>query len=107
MVDDGDLMVFDLRSIKLKKKRMQKSLNKNQIIAIITLVCTLQNISLSQIGPFFPIEAANKGVSEQMLGFIIGMNPFFYIGASFLMGKHLQKLGRKRALQLGLMLIVF
>jgi hypothetical protein len=61
-------------------------LNKNTIIATITLVCTLQNISMSQIGPFFPLEAKDRGVSEHLVGVIIGLNPFFYILASFLTG---------------------
>ena len=70
-----------------------------------TTICALQNVSLSQIGPFFPLEAQSKGVSEWLLGFIIALNPIFYVIASLVMGKHLQKVGRKCALRLGVLLI--
>lgn len=34
------------------------------------------------------------------------MNPFFYVAASFLMGKTLKKIGQKCAFTIGLLLIV-
>ena len=71
---------------------------KNKVIAIMTAICTLQNISLSQVGPFFPLEATSKGVDESILGLIISLNPIFYIIASLVMGKRLQKIGRKCAM---------
>ena len=80
-------------------------LNKNKVIAVMTFLMTLQNISVSQVGPFYPIEAYEKGVSEYLLGFIISMNPIFYILASLVMGKQLKHVGRISALRLGLSLI--
>jgi len=50
-----------------------------------TTIMTLQNMALTQTGPFFPIEAAVKGVSERLIGFIIGVNPLLYIVASLTM----------------------
>mmetsp|Transcript_31379 Transcript_31379/g.41566 ORF Transcript_31379/g.41566 Transcript_31379/m.41566 type:complete len:197 (-) Transcript_31379:1140-1730(-) len=71
-----------------------------------TLITTLQNISLSQVGPFFPIEAAKKGVSTRMVGFIISLNPILYIVASLSMVTRLKTMGRSCALRLGFFLIV-
>ena len=62
---------------------------KNKVIAIMTAVITLQNISLSQVGPFFPLEAKAKGVDTAIIGMIISLNPILYIVASLTMGKHL------------------
>jgi len=41
-----------------------------------------------------------------MIGFIISLNPIFYIVASLTMGERLQKFGRKCAFSLGMILIV-
>ena len=60
---------------------------------------------MSQVGPFYPIEAYEKGVSEYLLGFIISMNPIFYILASIIMAKQLKNVGRMSALRVGLLLI--
>ena len=71
-----------------------------------TAVSTLQNISITQIGPFFPIEAANKGVKEMYIGLIISCMPIFYLIGSLTMAKKLQSIGNRCALRLGLCMIV-
>lgn len=71
-----------------------------------TTITTLQNLSLSQVGPFFPLEAEAIGVELKMIGFIISLNPIFYIIASLTMGSRLQKIGRKGAFNIGLTLIL-
>ena len=71
---------------------------KSKVIAIMTAICTLQNISISQVGPFFPLEAKSKGVEEALLGVIIALNPILYIISSLTMANILQKIGRKCAL---------
>ena len=50
-----------------------------------TTFMTLQNMAMTQVGPFFPIEAAEKGVSERLIGIIIGAHPLFYVIASLTM----------------------
>ena len=87
---------------------MSSSENKNKVkvIAIMTAITTLQNVSISQVGPFFPLEATSKEVSQPMIGFIISLNPVCYVLASLFMGRKLQSFGRKSAMTVGLLLIV-
>ena len=67
--------------------------HKGQLIGTLTFICALQNVSLSQVGPFFPLEAKLKGVPEKYIGVIIGLNPLFYVAASFVMGQFLKRIG--------------
>lgn len=64
--------------------------DSKKVITIMTTILTLQNLAMTQTGPFFPIIASSKGVSERLIGVIIGANPMFYIIASFTMVKKLK-----------------
>ena len=76
------------------------------MIVIMTVIMALQNISLSQVGPFFPLEATAKGVSTEMIGLTISMHPILYIIASLTMVSKLRALGHKFAFRMGFLLIV-
>ena len=58
------------------------------IIYLLLLICNLlMCCALSVITPFFPPFAMDKGVSEEIVGFIISANPIGAFFASLTLGK--------------------
>lgn len=51
----------------------------------------LMCLSLSVITPFFPPHAISRGISEQIVGFIISANPVGAFFASIILGKILKE----------------
>ena len=78
-----------------------------KVIGILTLIATLQTISFTQVGPFYPFEAQKKGITEILLGFIIGSFSIGYIFSAAISGKYLSKIGKETGLKYGLLMIVF
>ena len=76
------------------------------MVLILTLIAMLQSISFSQVGPFYPFEAKEKGVTPISIGWIIGAFSIAYIISSIVSGKYLSKIGKRNGLKLGLLLII-
>ena len=79
---------------------------KLEVIVFLTIISTIQNISYSQVGPFYPFEANARGVSPAILGFIVGSFSISYIVSAVVSGKYLSKIGKATGLKFGMMLIV-
>ncbi|RWS29958.1 MFS-type transporter-like protein [Leptotrombidium deliense] len=61
--------------------------------------------SVSVIAPFFPIEAANKGISASMAGYVFSVNGITLIIMNAIVGKILPFLGNKVGLSIGILLL--
>ena len=77
-----------------------------KVIIFLTLIAVLQNISYSQVGPFYPFEAASKGVTEITIGVIIGSFSIMYIVSAIICGKYLTQIGKSAGLKFGMLFIV-
>ena len=77
-----------------------------QVIGLLTLIAALQTISYSQVGPFYPFEAQAKGVTEIVLGVIIGSFSIAYILSAAISGKYLSTIGKEAGLKYGMLLIM-
>ena len=78
----------------------------SKVVGFLTLIATLQTLSYSQVGPFFPFEAHEKGVTEIILGFIIGTFSLMFILSAFITGKYLSQIGTSTGLKFGMLFIV-
>lgn len=64
------------------------TMDKKLLIYVLLLICLfLMCSALSVITPFFPPFAIKKGISEEIVGFIIGANPIGAFFASLALGK--------------------
>ena len=77
-----------------------------RVVLFLTLIATLQSISFSQVGPFYPFEAKEKGVTPLSLGLIIGSFSIAYILSAAISGKYLTKIGKATGLRVGLFMII-
>ena len=77
-----------------------------KIIIFLTLIISLQNISFSQVAPFYPFEAQSRGVTEHILGFIIGSFSIMFILSAVISGKYLSTIGNSAGLRFGMLFIV-
>ena len=78
----------------------------SSIIIFLSLIITLQNISYSQVGPFYPYEAHSRGITEITLGYVIGSFSIMYIISAIVSGKMLHKMGHSAGLKIGMLFIV-
>ena len=62
---------------------------KLEVITFLTVITTIQSISYSQVGPFYPFEANSRGVSPAVLGFVVGSFSILYIVSAVVCGKYL------------------
>ena len=78
-----------------------------KILNLLIVACKyfLVGVSLSLLSPFYPTEALGKGVSVSLTGIVIGTAYVTVILATPLFGKYVQKLGARRFLILGSILI--
>ena len=77
-----------------------------KVVGFLTVITCLQNISYSQVGPFYPFEAHSRGVSAILLGYIIGAFSIMYIISAVICGKYLSKIGKAAGLKFGMLFIV-
>lgn len=92
-------IILELSNFYLKKKKSpfaeknKKNMSMSrQIIFILLLICNiLMCLSLSVITPFFPPYAISRGVTEEVVGFIISANPIGAFFASIALGKILNE----------------
>ena len=77
-----------------------------RVVLFLTLIATLQSISFSQVGPFYPFEAKEKGVTPLSLGLIIGSFSIAYILSAAISGKYLTQIGKGLGLKVGLLMVI-
>ena len=71
------------------------------------MVQFLSIAAYSQISPFYPLKAEERGIDIVWVGFVIGVMAFAQILSSFITGKILNKLGgRAYVLLFGSILII-
>ena len=58
------------------------------------------------MGPFYPFEAKEKGVTPLSLGLIIGSFSIAYILSAAISGKYLTKIGKGTGLRVGLLMVI-
>ena len=75
-----------------------------KVIAILTLMATLQNIGYSILGTFYPFESQSRGVSEITLGVIVASYSIAYIISAGVSGKYLSTIGQSTGLKYGLLM---
>mmetsp|Transcript_16613 Transcript_16613/g.28301 ORF Transcript_16613/g.28301 Transcript_16613/m.28301 type:complete len:299 (-) Transcript_16613:695-1591(-) len=82
--------------------------NKTSLVAVLCLIQFLSNSSFSQMAPFYPLKAREKGVSVIWIGMVIGLMAFMQIVSSALVGKFLHQMGgRNFIIIVGSLLIIF
>lgn len=77
----------------------------SSIIYTLVLVSFLSILSFSQMAPFYPLQAKEKGVSVFFVGFVLGSNAVTYIIACVVGGRYLHAIGREIAIIFGLLFI--
>ena len=60
-----------------------------KVISFLAVIATIQSVSYSQVGPFYPFEANKRGIAEMTLGYIIGSFSIMYIVSAVVCGKYL------------------
>ena len=75
------------------------------IIYTLVLVSFLSILSFSQMAPFYPLQAKEKGVSVFFVGFVLSSNAVTYIISCVLGGRYLHTIGREIAIIVGLLFI--
>ena len=101
----------------LKKKFLYDTTQKNQkiffklngfdfkLIGLLFLNMII-NAAISIIAPFYPGEAARRGISENIVGFVFAALPFGGFFFSLIFGKYMRFWGRKKLLLMGMMLLI-
>ena len=77
-----------------------------RVVLILTLIAALQSICFSIMGPFYPFEAKEKGVTPMSIGWVIGAFSISYIISGIISGKNLSKIGKRNGLKLGLLMLI-
>ena len=89
----------------------------DKVIICLCLINMLSNACFSLIAPFYPLEVKEKGIEVIYIGFLMAYNYYLtiycyrtqaltFIFASIITGKLLHKIGRARAMIIGVLLIV-
>ena len=64
------------------------------------------NAAISIIAPFYPAEAAKRGMSEDIVGFVFAALPLGGFFFSLIFGKYMRFWGRKKLLFIGMILLI-
>jgi MFS family permease len=72
---------------------------------VIYLSCFLAYVTFSLIFPFYPGMANDKGVPTWLNGIIFSLNPMVSLLSAMLVGKYMNKIGRKEVLTASIVLI--
>ena len=70
------------------------------------LINFMQNASVSMVAPFLPLEVKKKEINTMFSGFLLGTFALVYTISSWVTGKYLVKIGRTRAVMIGVFLLV-
>lgn len=69
---------------------------KLTLVYALCLIQFLTNCALSQLSPFYPLKAREKGISVIWIGFVLGFFACLQIVASAIIGKNMHKLAGAR-----------
>ena len=75
-------------------------------IKTLCLVSFLSVLSFSQMGPFYPLQAKEKGLSVFYVGFVLGTAAVSYIAGSIWSSKNLHIFGRELSMIIGCLLML-
>ena len=75
-------------------------------VKTLCLVSFLSILSFSQMAPFYPLQAKEKGLTVYYIGFILASNAFAYMAGSIWSTTNLHLIGRENAMVLGVLLIL-
>ena len=64
-------------------------LTKRNLVITLCGIAFMSNSAFSQMSPFYPLKAKEKGVTIIYVGFVMGVMAGFQIITSFLVGKYL------------------
>ncbi|KAG9268672.1 MFS-type transporter SLC18B1 [Astyanax mexicanus] len=81
-------------------------MTRKQILTLIAMASInfSSMICYSILGPFFPLEAEKKGVSQTVIGMIFGCYAFCTLVGSLILGKYIVQIGAKFMITAGLFL---
>lgn len=81
---------------------------KLTLVYALCLIQFLTNCALSQLSPFYPLKAREKGISVIWIGFVLGFFACLQIVSSALIGKNMHKLegGRHVLIMIGSLLLI-
>jgi hypothetical protein len=65
-------------------------------VGVLCVITFLSTCAFSQMSPFYPIKAKQKGVTVGWVGFVIGTMAVFQIMSSYIIGKKMNKIGGGR-----------
>ena len=74
------------------------------ILAILSITA-LSNSAYAIVAPFMPFEFANKGISQQWVGYVFAIFSVSVIFISPIIGKLINKVGRRSLIQFGVLLM--
>ena len=75
-------------------------------VKTLCLVAFLSILSFSQMAPFYPLQAKDKGITVFYVGFVMGSNAVTYMVGSVFSSNYLHLVGRENAMVLGMLLIL-
>ena len=74
----------------------------NSVVLFFAVTATMNNMGNTCVGPFYPLEANSRGVSERTLGLILGSFSISFILSAFICGVYLNQIGKPIVLRLGM-----
>lgn len=77
------------RSTGRNKEQPMSDLTKRNLVITLCGIAFMSNSAFSQMSPFYPLKAKEKGVTIIYVGFVMGVMAGFQIITSFLVGKYL------------------
>ena len=75
-------------------------------IKTLCIVAFLSILSFSQMAPFYPLQAKEKGITVFYVGFVLGSNAVAYMGGSIFSSNYLHLVGRENSMIVGMLLIL-
>lgn len=89
---------------------IQEAMSKTKLTLVyaLCLIQFLTNCALSQLSPFYPLKAREKGISIIWIGFVLGFFAILQIIASALIGRNMHRLegGRHVLIMVGSLLLI-
>jgi len=81
---------------------------KSKMVISLCLISFMSNASFSQMSPFYPLKAKEKGVTAVYVGFVFGTMAVAQMISSFMVGKCMHNFGSVRhvVIMIGTLLII-
>ena len=78
----------------------------SQIVNTLVLTSFLSVFSFSQMAPFYPLLAIEKGITVFYVGLVLGSNAVTYMLACYFGGENLHRIGRECAIMFGMLFVM-